>query len=186
METSDQASDPPAKSKFSTAHYAAVVSSIALIVSGGSLLFTKRAYDLAAAKDRRELLEKEPVIDVQVASNGKARSADFTIYIFNRGDINIVPQDITALHLLEHGDLYLSSARQSVDKLSTSLGLDSMGVIAPKGTATTKAVVSGVTDGKDDWPAEGVDVTFIVRVRVADDTETLKTTTITRRIKPRI
>ncbi|PIS99523.1 hypothetical protein TSA1_01175 [Bradyrhizobium nitroreducens] len=184
METSEPASGLSTKSKFSTAHYAAVVSTIALIVSGGSLLFTKRAYDLAAAKDERELLEKEPVVDVQVAPNGKARSADLIIYIFNRGDINLVPQDITALHLLEHGDLYLSAARQSVEKLSTSLSLKSMGVIFPKSAATMKATVSGVTDGKDDWPKTGVDLTFTLRVRLADQGETLKTMSVTREIKP--
>lgn len=184
METSDQPGDLSEKRKFSAAHYAAVVSTIALIVSGGGLLFTKRAYDLAAAKDERELLEREPVVDVQVTPNGKARSADLTIYIFNRGDINLVPQDITALHLLEHGDLYLSSRRQSVDKLSTSLSLRSMGVIAPKSAATATATVSGVTDGKDDWPTNGVDVTFTIRMRLANHSETLKTMNVTREIKP--
>ncbi|MET4028799.1 hypothetical protein ABIB94_000699 [Bradyrhizobium sp. JR7.2] len=184
MEKTAPPSGPSLKSTFSTAHYAAVVSTIALIISGGSLLFTKRSYDLSAAKDQRELLEKSPIVDVQVAPNSKARSADLTIYIFNRGDINIVPQDITALHLLEHGDLYLSGSRQNVEKLSTSLSLKSMGVIAPKNSATMKGTVSGVTDEKDDWPINGVDITFTLRIKLADEGETLKTMNVTREIKP--
>lgn len=184
METPDQASDLSARSKFSTAHYAAVVSTVALVASGASAFFTMRNYELTEAKDQRELLEKSPQVDVQLTPNGIAKSANLTIYIFNRGDTNIVPQDITALHLLEEGELYLSSSQQSVDMLNVFLSLKSMGVIPPKGAGTMKATVSGVTDGKADWPANGVDLTFTVRFRIADENETIKTVSVTREIKP--
>jgi len=76
-------------------------------------------------------------------------TAALTIAILNRGDINVTPLDITVAHSFEIGDLYLSSAQRTIDRLKTSLNLSPMGTIAPKGVGTLRARVSGMTDGKD-------------------------------------
>ena len=75
------------------AHYAAVVSTIAIILSGGSLIYTKLNYDLSAAKEERELQNKEPKIDIQIRPLG-ASAASLVISIINRADFNIAPQSI--------------------------------------------------------------------------------------------
>jgi hypothetical protein len=100
--------------QFNTAHFAVIISAIALLVSGGSLYISKRSLDLSAAKDERELRDKEPAIDVQVRPAGVS-TASITISVLNRADVNITPLDITVEHSFEIGDLYLSSAKQSID-----------------------------------------------------------------------
>jgi hypothetical protein len=79
--------------QFTTAQYAAVISTIAFVVSCGSLYISKRSYDLSAAKEERELRDKMPAIDVQIRPDGVA-AASATISIINRADINIAPLDI--------------------------------------------------------------------------------------------
>jgi len=133
--------------QITTAQYAAIVSTIAFFVSCGSLYVSKLSYDLGAAKDQRELRDKMPAIDLQVRPAGVS-SASITISIINRADINVAPLDITVEHSFEIGDLYLSSAQQSLDLLKSSLSLSPMGTIAPKGVGKLNANVSGVTDGK--------------------------------------
>jgi hypothetical protein len=113
---------------------ATILSVIAIGISGASLIYSKRSYDLSAAKDERELMDKMPAVDVQVTPAG-ASSATVTIAITNRGDINIAPLDITVEHSPEIGDLYLSSAQQSVDRLKSSLSLLPIGTITPKAVA---------------------------------------------------
>jgi hypothetical protein len=58
-----------------------------------------------------------------------------------------------------------------------------MGSIAPKSNTVFKATLSGVTDGKDDPFINGVELQFVVRVRVADERETMKTVELTRRVQ---
>jgi hypothetical protein len=87
------------------AHYAAVVSTIAIILSGGSLIYTKLNYDLSAAKEERELQDKEPAIDIQIRPLG-ASVASLVISIINRADFNIAPQSIEVENSLEAGTLY--------------------------------------------------------------------------------
>jgi hypothetical protein len=98
---------------------ATIFSMIAIAISGASLIYSKRSYDLSAARDEREMMDKMPALDVQVRPDG-ATSAALTISIANRGDINLVPLDITAEHSFEAGELYISSAKQSADRLKTS------------------------------------------------------------------
>ena len=126
--------------QFTTARYAAVISTFAFFISVGSLYVAKISYDLSAAKEQREIKEKMPAVDVQINPAGVA-SASVTISIINRADINIAPQDITILPSFEAGEFYFSSARQSFDKLKSSLSLIPMGTIAPKGVGTTKAIL---------------------------------------------
>jgi hypothetical protein len=57
------------------AHYAAVVSTVAIILSAGSLIYTKRSYDLNAAKEERELRDKEPAIDIQIRPLGASAAS---------------------------------------------------------------------------------------------------------------
>jgi hypothetical protein len=128
---------------------ATIISVVAITISGASLIYSKRSYDLSAARDEREMMDKLPALDVQIRPDG-ATSAALTISIANRGDINIVPLDITAEHSFEAGELYLSSAQQSANRLKTSLSLTSMGTIAPKGVGNLKARLFGATDEKDD------------------------------------
>ena len=90
--------------QFNTAHFAVIISAIALLVSGGSLYISKRSLDLSAAKDERELRDKEPAIDVQVRPAGVS-TASITISVLNRADVNITPLDITVEHSFEIGDL---------------------------------------------------------------------------------
>jgi hypothetical protein len=165
------------------AHYAAVVSTIAILLSGGSLIYTKRSYDLNAAKEERELRDKEPAIDIQIRPLG-ASAASLVISIINRADINIAPLSLEVENSLEAGTLYLSSAQQSLDKLHTSLSLQTMGTIAPKGTGTVKATLAGATDGKSDSLTPGIELEFNVRIRFADQRDTIVAIPVVRRILP--
>jgi hypothetical protein len=169
--------------KFITAHYAAIVSTVAIFVTCGILYVSKISYDLNAAKAQRELEDKMPAIDVQIRPNGIA-NASLTISIINREDINIAPLDLTVAHSFEIGDLYLSSAQQSIDLLKSSLSLSPIGTIGPKGVGTLKARASGVTDGKEDSFTPGLELKFAVRIRFADEQDTIKTFTVIRRILP--
>lgn len=167
--------------QFTLAHYAAVLSTVAIVISGGSLVYTKRSYDINAAKEERELRDKEPAIDIQIRPLG-ASAASLVILIINRADINIAPLDITVEHSFDAGELYLSSAQQSLDKLRSSLSLQTMGTIAPKGTATLKATLAGATDGKADSLTPGIELEFDVRVRFADQQDTIVEVPVVRRM----
>jgi hypothetical protein len=169
-------------SRFTTAHYAAVISTIAFFVSLGGLYFAKQSYDLSVVKDQREIRDRMPAIDVQIRPTGVA-SASVTISIINRADVNISPQDITAEPSVEAGEFYFSNNQQSVDKLKSSLSLLAMGTIAPKSSATMKATLSGVTDGKEDKFKPGVELEFGVRIRFADEQDTVQTFHIIRRVR---
>jgi hypothetical protein len=169
--------------QLNTAHFAVIISAIALLVSGGSLYISKRSLDLSAAKDERELRDKESAIDVQVRPAGVS-TASITISVLNRADVNITPLDITVEHSFEIGDLYLSSAKQSIDLLKSALSLSPMGPVVPKGVGTLKATLSGVTDGKDDTFTPGLEFRFAVRIRFADAEDTVKTFPVARRILP--
>jgi hypothetical protein len=118
---------------------------------------------------------------VQIRPTG-ASSASVVISIINRADVNIAPLDLRAEHSDEAGDLYLSSSQQSIDKLQTSLNLQAMGTIAPKGTGAMKAILSGVTDGKWDSLTPGLELQFTLRIRFADDQDTIQPFSIVRRI----
>lgn len=165
------------------AHYAAVVSTVAIILSSGSLIYTKRSYDLSVAKDQRELKDKQPAIDVQIRPAGIS-NLSVTISITNRADIDISPLDIVAENSVEAGSLYFANDRQSIGKLSSSLSLTSMGPIVPKGRSTTEATLSGVTDGRFKQFRPGLELEFTVRVRFADQKDTIEQISIVRRILP--
>jgi hypothetical protein len=89
---------------------------------------------------------------------------------------------LTVEHSMEAGELYLSNAQQSLDKLKSSLNLEAMGTIAPKGTGTLKATLAGATDGKSDSPTPGIELEFTVRIRFADQQDTVEQIPIVRRI----
>jgi hypothetical protein len=156
---------------------------VAIILTSAGLIYTKRSYDLNVAKEQRELRDKQPAIDVQIRPAGIS-NLSLTISITNRADINISPLDIVAEHSFEAGSLYLSNDRQSVEKLSSSLSLVSMGAIAPKGRSTMKATLSGITDGKLESFLPGLELEFTVRVRFADRQDTIEQINIVRRILP--
>ena len=82
--------------EMTTARYAAIISTVGFFVSLGSMYVAKLSYDVNARKEIREISEKRPAVDLQVTPDG-ASSASMTISIINRGDVNIVPQDITVL-----------------------------------------------------------------------------------------
>jgi hypothetical protein len=168
-------------SQLTTARYAAIISTVAFFVSCGSFYVAKKSYDLSAAKDEREMRDKMPAVDVQIRPAG-ASSASVVISIINRADINIAPLDIRVEHSFEAGDLYLSSAQQSLEKLQSSLSLRTIGTIAPKGIGTMKATLSGVTDGKWDSLTPGLELQFTLRIRFADDQDTVQPFSIVRRI----
>jgi hypothetical protein len=94
----------------------------------------------------------------------------------------VAPQDITVLPSLEAGEFYFASARQRVDALKSSLSLVPMGIVPSKGTGTLKATLSGVTDGKDDAFKSSVELQFVVRFRIGDAGDTLKTTELVRHV----
>ena len=165
------------------AHYAAVVSTIAILISGGSLIYAKLAYDLSAAKEERELRDKQPAIDIQIRPLG-ASAASLVISITNRADFNIAPLSLEVENSVEAGTLYLSSAQQGLDKLRTSLSLQTMGTIVPKGTGTIKATLAGATDGKSDSLTPGIELEFNVRIRIADQRDTIVAIPVVKRILP--
>jgi hypothetical protein len=145
------------------------------------LYLAKLSYNLNAAKDEREIRDTMPAIDVQVRPDGVS-TASVTISIINRAAINIAPLDITAEHSFEFGDLYLSSAQQNLDLLKSSLSLSPMGTIAPKDIGNLKVRASGVKDGKDDRFTPGLELQFNVRIRFADEQDSIRTFPIIRRI----
>jgi hypothetical protein len=169
--------------KFTTAHYAAIVSTLAFAISIGSLIYAKRSYELSFARDQRELMDKKPAIDIQMRPQAVS-VLSVTISILNRSDVNISPLDIVAHPSIEAGELYFSSDRQSVDKLNSSLSLTPMGIIAPKGNGTIKATLSGVTDGKTERFRPGLELQFSVRTRFADQQDAVEQSSIVRRILP--
>jgi hypothetical protein len=169
--------------QFRLDHYAAVLSTVAIILSGGSFIYTKQAYDLSVAKDQRELKDKQPAIDVQLRPAGLS-NLSVTISIVNRADVDISPLDIVSENSIEAGTLYFSNDRQSIDKLSSSLSLTSMGQIVPKGRSTVKATLSGITDGKFEQFHPGLELEFTVHTRFADQQDTVAEIPIVRRILP--
>jgi hypothetical protein len=175
---------PKAWRKLTLAHYAAAVSTIAILISGGSLYIAKRSYDLSAVRDQRELTDKKPAIDVELRSVGLS-NLSVTVSIINRADINITPLDVTVEHSFEAGSLYFSNEQQSVNRLSSSLSLTSMGVIPPKGKGIAKAILSGVTDRKFEQFHPGLKLEFTARVRLADQQDTIEQISIARLILPR-
>jgi hypothetical protein len=163
--------------------FATIISVIALVVSSGSFIVSKLSYNLSVAKDQREIQDKMPAIDVQIRPAGIS-TLSVTISIINRADIDISPLDIVAENSVEAGSLYFSNDRQSINKLSSSLSLTSMGPIAPKGRSTTKATLSGVTDGKFEQFRPEIELEFTVRIRFADRQDTIEQIPIVRRILP--
>jgi hypothetical protein len=169
--------------RFTTAHYAAIVSTLAFAISAGSLMYAKRSYDLSVARDQRELMDKKPAVDIQMRPAGVS-TLSVTISITNRADINISPLDITAMPSVEAGELYFANDRQNIDKLNSSLNLTLMGTIVPKQTGTMKATLSGVTDGKFEQFRPGLELEFSVRMRLGDQQDTVEHFSVVRRILP--
>jgi hypothetical protein len=160
---------------------ATIVSVIALAVSCGSLYVLKCSYDLSVAKDQREIRDKMPAVDIQIRPRG-ASAASLVISILNRADINIAPLSLTVEHSMEAGELHFSNAQQSLDKLKSSLNLEAMGTIAPRGTGTLKATLAGATDGKWDSLTPGIELEFTVRIRFSDQQDTVEQIPIVRQI----
>jgi len=158
-----------------------VLSVLAICLSSASFIVSKLSYNLSVAKEEREIREKMPAVDVQIRPVG-ASSASVVISIINRADINIAPLDIKVDHSFGAGELYLSSAQQSADKLQSSLSLKSMGTIAPKGEGMIRATLSGVTDGKWDSLTPGLELQFTLRIPFADDQDTIQPFSMVRRI----
>jgi hypothetical protein len=164
----------------SAATYAIIISTLAFFVSSGGLYVAKKAYDLSAVRDAREINDQAPAIDVQVRQSGTAVAA-VTISITNRSNMNIAPQWIAVLPSLQAGVTFFSSKGQKVDDLNSSLSLLSMGTIKPRETVSTKAELSGQTDGQWD-NFQDAELPFVVRIRFADDTDTFQSFELTRRI----
>src|SRR5260370_40375051 len=164
----------------SAATYASIVSPLAFFVSCGGLYVAKKAFDLSALRDAREISAQAPAIDVQVRQSGTAVAA-VTISITNRSDVSIAPQWIAVLPSFEAGVTFFSSRNQKVGDLKSSLSLLGMGTIKPRETVSTKAELSGQTDGKWDNFADA-ELPFIVRIRFADDADTFRSFELTRRI----
>jgi hypothetical protein len=169
--------------QITTARYAAVISTIAFLVSCGSLYVSKRSFDLSAAKEQREIQERAPAVDIQIRPLG-ASAASLVLSIINRGALNITPLSLTVEHSFEAGKLYLSNAQQSLDNLKSSLNLQAMGTIAPKGSGTLKATLAGATDGKSESLTPGIELEFSVLIRFGDQQDTVDEISIVRRILP--
>jgi hypothetical protein len=168
-------------SRFTLAGYAAVLSTVAITLSIGSLIYTKRSYDLSVAKDQREIQDKVLAVDIRPRG---ASAASFAISIINRADLNITPLSLRVEHSVEVGELYLSSTQQSLDKLSSALDLKPMGTIAPKGNAKLEGILAGATDGKWDSLTPGLALQFTVHLRYADHQDTIEKIDIVKRILP--
>ncbi|WP_131868743.1 MULTISPECIES: hypothetical protein [unclassified Bradyrhizobium] len=171
--------------KITLAGYATVVSTVAILISAGSLIYTKRSYDLSVAKELREVQEKQPAIDLQISPRGPSAAA-FALSIINRSETNIVPLSMRVEHSFEAGDLYLSSGQQSLDKLSSTLDLQSLGVIGPKASAKLNGILAGATDGKSDSLTPGLELHFTFHLRYGDQADTIGTIDVIRRILPAV
>lgn len=169
--------------KFAIDHYAGLLSAIAIVVSGGSLYVAKLSYDFSVAKELREAQEKQPVFDLQINLRG-ASAATFALSILNRSETNIVPLSMRVENSVEAGELYLSSRQQSLDKLSSTLDLQSMGSIAPKSTAKLIGVLAGATDGKSDTLTPGLELRFAFTLRYGDQKDTIQQIDVVRNILP--
>ncbi|MET4515226.1 hypothetical protein ABIB81_004552 [Bradyrhizobium sp. I1.7.5] len=169
--------------KFALDHYAGLLSAIAIVVSGGSLYVAKLSYDFSVAKELREVQEKQPVFDLQITPRG-ASAAAFALSILNRSESNIRPLSMRVENSIEAGELYLSSRQQCLDKLSSTLDLQPMGTIAPKGTAKLDGILAGATDGKWDSLTPGLELDFTFRFRHGDRNDTIETMDVVRSILP--
>ncbi|WP_439397226.1 hypothetical protein ACRQ5Q_09035 [Bradyrhizobium sp. PMVTL-01] len=127
--------------------------------------------------------EKQPVFDLQIIPRG-ASAAAFALSILNRSETNIVPLSMRVEHSFEAGELYLSARQQSLDKLSSTLDLQSMGSIAPKGTAKLDGVLAGATDGKSDSLTPGLELHFAFTLRYGDQKDTIQKIDVVRNILP--
>jgi hypothetical protein len=153
-----------------------------LVSNPNDFVLSILSYNINARKELREIDEKQPVADIQVIPKGIS-SGLATISVNNPSDFNVVPQDITVLPSLEAGEFYFSSNRQRIDDLKSSLNLRPMGIIAPKGAGKLEATLAGVMDGKDDAFKSGVELQFVIRLRLGDARDTIKTIDITRNIR---
>ncbi len=169
--------------KFALDHYAGILSAIAIVVSGGSLYVAKLSYDFTVAKELREVREKQPLFDLQITPRG-ASAAALTLSILNRSETNIFPRSMRVEASIEAGELYLSTRQQSIDKLSSTLDLQSMGSIAPKGTAKLNGVLAGATDGKSDSLSPGLELHFTFTLRYGDQKDTIQQIDVVRNILP--
>ncbi|MGA8999847.1 MAG: hypothetical protein WB463_18380, partial [Pseudolabrys sp.] len=66
--------------QMTVAHYGAIVSTVAILLSCGSLYFSKVSYDLSSSKEEREQGDKIPAVDIQVRPAG-ASSAAVTVSV---------------------------------------------------------------------------------------------------------
>ena len=166
-------------------HYAGMLSAIAIVVSGGSLDVAKLSYDFSVAQELREIQEKQPVFDLQITPRG-ASAAAFALSILNRSETNILPLSMRVEHSSEAGEFYLAAHQQSLDRLSSTLDLQSMGSIPPKSTAKLNGVLAGATDGKWDSLMPGLELHFAFTVRYGDQKDTLQTIAVVRTILPAV
>lgn len=171
--------------KFALDHYAGLLSAIAIVVSGSSLYVAKLSYDFGVAKELREVQEKQPIFDLQIIPRG-ASAAAFTLAILNRSETAILPRSMRVEPSVEAGELYLSTRQQSIDKLSSTLDLQSMGSIAPKSTAKLNGVLAGATDGKSDSLTPGLELHFTFTLRYGDQNDTIQKIDVVRNILPAV
>src|SRR5260370_36910692 len=106
----------------SAATYASIVSPLAFFVSCGGLYVAKKAFDLSALRDAREISAQAPAIDVQVRQSGTAVAA-VTISLTNRSDVSITPQWVAVLPSFEAGVTFFLSRNPKVGDLRLSLRL---------------------------------------------------------------
>ncbi|EKS28246.1 hypothetical protein [Afipia felis] len=166
-----------------SAHYAGIVSVLALGVSVLSYCTAQQAFNLGVTQYEQQLEDKKPAVDVQLRSIGVSTQS-ITVSISNRGVVNITPLDFTALHSFEAGSLYLGYDSKGIDKLSATISLSSLGTIPPGQTRTVKAILAGVTDGKYEQFTPDLELMFLARVRMADQNDTIENILVTRRILP--
>jgi len=171
--------------QFARDHYAGLLSAIAIVVSGGTLYVAKLSYDFSVAKELREVQEKQPVFDLQITPRG-ASAAAFALSILNRSETNILPRSMRVEPSIEAGELYLSNPQQGLDKLSSTLDLQSMGSIAPKSTAKLNGVLAGATDGKSNSLTPGLELHFTFVLRYGDQKDTIQKIDVVRNILPAV
>jgi hypothetical protein len=170
---------------FTVAHYTSLIATLAFFSGGvAGLYYTKLSYDLNVSKDDRERNSNEPIVDIDIRPGRSASAADFTLTIVNRSEMQIAPQDITVLRDFDLGDFYLAGPGQGIELLKSTLSLRLMRIIPPNSTVALKSgVVAGVTDGKVDSFKTGVDLQFIVRIRLGDSLGTIRVIPIVRHVE---
>jgi hypothetical protein len=178
--TADKRRRRPMKTSDKIASAALVISILAWGTTG---YYSKRAYDLNAARDQREQRSKRPAIDIQMRPSQNPVDVLLDVSITNRSDINISPQVITISAPptagFDSGIGSLTIGKTGVGEITSPVAwLLEMGPIKPGASGSINLTVRAKSPP---FPT-GTELQFAVWVRLADEQDSVEQYRVIRRI----